>query len=245
MKKEFIFSIAASALFTSNVFASGGTWGYTGHTGPEHWGAISEQFKTCGTGVNQSPINIQDSVEADMAPIQFNYVSNTQAILNNGHTIQVNVAPGSSIQLDHTTFELKQFHFHTPSENQINNQSFPLEAHFVHADSNGNLAVVGVMFNPGQANPQITQLWEKMPAKAGTTIPLDWSAKQIQALLPKGTEYYRFNGSLTTPPCTEGVRWVVMQEPMPIASTQVERFAKIVHTNSRPVQKLHARVILK
>jgi carbonic anhydrase len=221
-------------------------WGYTGHNGPQSWGELSDKYKMCGIGMNQSPINIVSSLDADLEPIGFNYKTSPVEILNNGHTVQVNVASGSIIEVDGVSYELKQYHFHTPSENNINSKSFPLEAHFVHADKDGNLAVVGVMFEEGKENAQLKELWAKMPMEADVHTKLSAEAKDINALLPESKEYYRFNGSLTTPPCSEGVKWMVLETPLTISKEQVEKFSHAVHGhNNRPIQSQNARIIVK
>ncbi len=240
-------TIATALLLTASAAFAGdhGThWGYTGHTGPEHWGDISEKFHICSTGMNQSPINIIASVDADLQAIGFGYQSAPTEILNNGHTVQVNVAEGSTMTIDGHTYTLKQYHFHTPSENHIGGKEFPLEAHFVHADAEGNLAVVGVMFEEGAENSELAKLWAHMPMEAGEHHALTSTPEAVTGLLPANREYYRFNGSLTTPPCSEGVKWMVMKTPLSISKAQVEKFSHAVHGhNNRPVQPVNARVV--
>jgi carbonic anhydrase len=219
-------------------------WGYTGHEGPEHWGELSEEYRICATGMNQSPIDIVASVHGALEPIGFDYTTSPVEILNNGHTVQVNVAKGSAITVDGETYQLLQYHFHTPSENHIHGKEFPLEAHFVHASADGHLAVVGVMFEAGKANTQLAELWKEMPMKAGDRHALHGEAKTLTNLLPETREYYRFNGSLTTPPCTEGVKWMVMKHPLTISEDQVEKFMHAVHgPDNRPVQPVNARIV--
>jgi len=219
-------------------------WGYDGEGAPEHWGDIDPRFTTCKNGVNQSPINLSGFTESDLPTIAFNYNLTSSDILNNGHSIQANLKEGSSITVDGKTFELKQFHFHNPSENNINGTSYPLEAHFVHASEAGELAVVAVMFVEGEENKALSELWAKMPQNIGDKNPID--AKDLNALLPTDRDYYRFNGSLTTPPCTEGVRWLVMKKPVTLSATQIETFKKVMHHhNNRPIQSTNARLILQ
>ena len=248
MKK--MFTSVLSVLVTSSItlLAGGhqGHWGYTGHEGPDSWGSLSEKHTMCSKGKNQSPINITSSFEADLDPLNFHYTTSQVKILNNGHTVQVNIKKGSYLQLAESRYELIQYHFHTPSENNIHGKVFPLEAHFVHADKDGNLAVIGVMFEEGKENKQLSELWKKMPMKSGENYPLTSQAKNINKLLPDNKEYYRFNGSLTTPPCSEGVKWMVLSTPLTISKEQVEKFSHAVHGfNNRPIQDLNARVILK
>ncbi len=142
-------------------------WGYEGKSGPQYWGDLEPKFRLCSAGKNQSPIDLANFVEADLKPIRFAYKAGSQEILNNGHTVQVNYAAGSSITTEGRVFELKQFHFHAPSENKINGKQFTLEAHLVHADKDDNLAVVAVMFEMGRANSLLAKLWQKIPGNAG------------------------------------------------------------------------------
>ncbi|MEN8130725.1 MAG: carbonic anhydrase family protein [Pseudomonadota bacterium] len=240
------------ALLGGIILASGSTvagkkihWEYSGDSGPEHWGTLDAKFRACATGRNQSPIDLNGFIEADLKTIDFNYTTHATDILNNGHTVQANYAPGSKIKVDGIDFELKQFHFHTPSENHIEGQSFPMEAHFVHADSDGNLAVIAVMFREGKDNSVIGKLWSSMPENAGDNEALKGKVSAMD-LLPKGRDYYRFNGSLTTPPCTEGVRWLVMKNFVGVSKKQVKTFANIMHhANNRPIQGTFARPVLK
>ena len=219
-------------------------WGYTGEGAPENWAKIDKKSFICAQGNNQSPINLTGFTESDLPAIQFDYALTSSEILNNGHTVQVNIAGGSSITVDDIVFDLKQFHFHTPSENNINGHSYPLEAHFVHASKEGALAVVAVMLEEGEENKALSELWAKMPHNAGDKHAID--AKELNALLPKDRDYYRFNGSLTTPPCTEGVRWLVMKKSLTLSKAQIETFAKVVHDhNNRPIQPTNARAILQ
>jgi carbonic anhydrase len=220
-------------------------WGYVGEAGPGNWSKIDPKFAMCGLGRNQSPIDLAGFVEAELKPLKLAYKAGATEIVNNGHTVQVDYAAGSVLSVDGRTFELKQFHFHAPSENRIGGKPFPLEGHLVHADKDGNLAVVAVMFQEGAANALLAKLWEKMPAKAGdkNALPAGLSAAQ---LLPADRDYYRFNGSLTTPPCSEGVWWLVMKKPASASRAQVEQFSKTLgFANNRPVQPVNARPVLR
>ncbi|MBD2255156.1 carbonic anhydrase [Nostoc parmelioides] len=241
--------LVSSTVITNNVATADNQptqWGYTGHNSPENWGSLSPNYQMCNIGKNQSPINITTSLDANLPSIRFNYKTSPSEIINNGKTIQVNVEPGSNIVVDGVTYALKQYHFHTPSENHIAGKSFPLEAHFVHADANGNLAVVAVMFEEGKANDQLAKIWSNLPMKAGENNALKAEVKDIHSFLPQTPEYYRFNGSLTTPPCSEGVKWMVMKEPLTVSQQQVEKFSLAVNgTNNRPIQPQNARMIIR
>ena len=167
-------------------------------------------------------------------------------IINNGHTIQVNYAPGSHIMVDGISFELKQFHFHNPSENHIDSKSYPLEGHLVHADADGNLAVVALMFKEGAENSVLSGIWKHMPKEAGGKASVSGGTVNADDLLPENRDYYRFYGSLATPPCSEGVRWLVMKNMATVSKEQVEAFHHVMHhDNNRPVQPTNARPVLK
>ena len=224
-------------------------WGYTGHEAPQYWGDINPKYKMCKEGVNQSPINISKDITiktSNLPKIGFEYYADAKEVVNNGHAIQVNVDNYSSIDIDGKHFSLKQFHFHTPSENQIDGKNFPLEAHFVHAAKDGSLAVIAVMFEDGKKNEIINKIWNRMPKKAGTKVSCGLTAEMINALLPEDKAYYRFDGSLTTPPCSEGVRWFVMKDYLQISKDEVEEFLHTMHhPNNRPVQPVNARKVLQ
>lgn len=223
-------------------------WGYSGKTGPERWGELSPDFILGKLGRNQSPINIAgDSlIEADLPPIKFDYKDEPLKILNVGHSIDVMYEAGNSIEIDGIRFVLQQFHFHNPSENQIDGVKFPLESHLVHADQNGNLAVIAVMFAAGKENAFIKKIWAHAPGKKGKTATVAGEVVNVMKMLPANKDYYRFNGSLTTPPCTEGVRWLVLKDPVEVSGGQVKAFRELIgYANARPIQPINARAILK
>ena len=218
-------------------------WSYEGQGSPEHWGELSDEFQTCNKGMYQSPIDITHSVKGNLPPLSINFHTNAKSIVNNGHTIQVTVDDEDDFMLDEDKWTLKQFHFHTPSENHINGQSFPLEAHFVHANSQNELAVLAVMLVPGKANPALESILNLLPHKQQQEEPLKQEI-HFEKLFPEDKHYYRFSGSLTTPPCSEGVIWLMMKQPVEASEAQLARFAKALHnSNNRPVQPLHGRQI--
>lgn len=229
---------------SSFAFPSDGPgWSYAGATGPDNWAKLSPEYSGCA-GSNQSPINLSGFIDAKLQPITFHYDAGSSEILNNGYTIQINTFPGSFIPVDDIEFELKQFHFHVPSENQIRGKSYPMEGHLVHADKNGNLAVVAVMVTEGKESKALAKAWAEMP-KVGEKIALSSSISPLE-ILPAKRDYYRFNGSLTTPPCSEGVRWLVMKQPIFASKTQIEQFLQVIHHhNNRPVQAVNARPVLE
>lgn len=235
------FALAAGLAAT----ASAQHWGYSGEAGPANWGKLDPQFVMCALGRNQSPIDVAGFIEADLKPLKLAYQAGAADILNNGHTVQVDYAKGSTLTVDGRAFELLQFHFHAPSENTVKGKPFPMEGHLVHADKDGNLAVLAVMFREGAANPLLAKLWEKTPGKAGDKNALPQGLSVAQ-LLPRERAYYRFNGSLTTPPCSEGVRWLVLKKPATASRAQIAQFSKAVGVaNNRPLQPVNARPVLQ
>ncbi len=243
MKKNLFCAAMLLTSFSAFTAEQHAHWGYSGETGPENWAKLTPEFGACA-GKNQTPVNLDGFIKAELKPLKFNYKAGGSQILNNGHTVQVVYDVGSNVVIDGVEYALKQFHFHAPSENQIKGESYPLEGHFVHADKDGNLAVVTVMFKEGHANEALESLWTHMPAKEGDKIALS-PANNALKFFPKDHAYYRFNGSLTTPPCTEGVRWIVMKKPVFVSKAQIDAFKKVmVHANNRPLQPINAREIL-
>jgi carbonic anhydrase len=184
-------------------------------------------------------------IEAELEPIQFDYTGLVTKIQHNGHTVQAAYSAGSFITVNGRQFELRQIHFHTPSEHQLDGKQFPLEAHLVHADAKGQLAVIAVLSSLGAENHDLKKLWQQIPQEIGQE---EGMATQVRAdhLLPENREYYRLNGSLTTPPCTEGVLWLVMKNPVAVSEEQVKQFSEVMgHPNNRPAQPLNARVVLQ
>lgn len=220
-------------------------WSYEGKAGPQNWGKLTPEFATCDSGRNQSPINIEDTMHASLKPLRGIHNFPAKDIFNDGHTVQVNFTAGNMLVLDNMAYQMKQVHFHAPSENTIRDKSFPLEAHFVHADAKGNLTVIGVMFKEGKANPALAGLWSQMPKETGEPVALK-SRVTASELIPKNRSYYRFSGSLTTPPCSEGVRWLLLKTPMTASKAQIEAFEQAIHHhNNRPVQALNGRMVVE
>jgi len=220
-------------------------WGYTADVAPSHWSELNEKFHMCSEGNQQSPINIIASTDTDLTPLNLNYTTGSKGIIDNGHTVQVNIADGSVLNIDGAAYKLKQFHFHTPSENNINGASFPLEAHFVHATDDGKLAVVAVMFKEGAENPVLAKIWNKLPKLVrGTESKCGLTSDEVKALMPENKDYYKFMGSLTTPPCSEQVKWHVYKTPLTVSKEQAAQFTALFgHPNNRPVQATNKRVI--
>jgi len=245
MKLKLAYLLLASMPFTT--MASDGHWGYTGKQSAEHWGELSSKYALCSSGVNQSPINIITSsvIEAELPPLVVNSNINDFDMINNGHSIQANIKGDNTFTNDDGTFNLLQFHFHAPSEHTIDGKSFPFEAHFVHADQDGRFAVIGVMFEVGKSNPELAQMWKNMPTANQSKSTLIHALTKIK-LLPEEKSYYRYNGSLTTPPCTEGVRWYILKDTIEASQAQIDKFHNIIGTDTnRPTLPINARVILQ
>lgn len=239
MMKKTIVALGMLAAISGVTQAS--DWGYEGQHGPEHWG---EHFIECAQGKNQSPIDIRDVVEADIEKLNIDYLGKVTGLTNNGHTLQAVVEGNNQFKVDGKVFTLAQFHFHTPSENLIDSRQFPLEAHFVNADDKGNLAVVAVMFDTVEkSNHAMATLLAKMPTK-GESVALS-EPISISDFIPKSDDYYRFNGSLTTPPCSEGVRWFVLKSPHGLSTDQVAAMEQVMGKNNRPVQAKNARLVVE
>jgi len=220
-------------------------WGYTADVGPSHWSELNENFNMCSQGKMQTPINIIPTTDIELPALNLNYTTGSKTIIDNGHTVQVNIADGSVLKIDGADYKLKQFHFHTPSENNINSKSFPLEAHFVHATDDGKLAVVAVMFKEGAENETLAKIWKKFPKlERGTEAKCGLTADEVKSLMPTDKDYYKFKGSLTTPPCSEDVKWHVYKTPLTVSKAQASQFTALFgHPNNRPIQDTNKRVI--
>lgn len=220
-------------------------WAYEGEGGPEAWGQLKSEFKTCAVGKRQSPIHIEDSatLQGPAEPIQFSYRASDGMVVNNGHTIQVDVVGDNSITVRGSSYKLLQFHFHHPSEERINQKVFSMVAHLVHRNAEGQLAVVAVLLDPGTANSLINKVWTYMPLDAGDKVRMPAGLLDLSELLPKDQRYYQFLGSLTTPPCTEGVLWLVLKQPTTVSPEQIKLFSQLYPRNARPVQPVNGRPI--
>ena len=219
-------------------------WGYSGETGPDHWSTLSPEFAACGSGVNQSPIDISKTIAADLETLQFKYGSDSTEIVNNGHTLQINVGPGSWLRAEGEIFQLIQLHFHSPSEHRIKGEIFPLEGHFVHQNKSGALAVVGVLFRAGEWNTDLAQFGAAAPKELNQPVPIDVDIAALE-MYRDHESYYRYNGSLTTPPCSEGVEWYVLKEPGHIAPKQAAEFVSLIGEDARGPQPVNARIVLE
>lgn len=218
-------------------------WSYSGNTAPDKWGSLGPEYAACSLGQRQSPIDIRKTVKADLPPIQFDYKPVPLTIVDNGHSIKVDATGAGGIAVDGESYELVQFHFHKPGEEKINGKAYDLDVHLVHQSKDGRLAVVAVPMEAGKEHPLVRTLW--------THLPLERDKPQTRAdvridpsrLLPAKRGYYTFLGSLTTPPCTEGVLWLVLKTPVQVSKEQLAGFATVYRNNVRPAQPVNGRVI--
>ena len=217
-------------------------WDYAGSGGPEAWGQMKPEFAKCSSGTRQSPIDIRDGIKVNLDPVQFDYKPSAFRVIDNGHTVQVNVGPGNSIEVMGKRYDLVQFHFHRPSEERINGRQFDMVAHLVHKDIDGRLAVVAVLLDRGSAQPLVQSIWNNLPLEKGDEVAARTTIN-LNDLLPANRNYFTYMGSLTTPPCSEGVLWMVMKEPVQISGDQIGIFARLYPMNARPVQSAAGRLI--
>ena len=238
-----LFSLFFTLVFAAPALAAGPAphWEYEGEAGPSKWASVDSAFKTCGMGKRQSPINIEirDAEKGGLKPIAFTWLPGPAEIVNNGHTIQVNLPNSGSARFDGMEYKLVQFHFHTPSEEKIDSMAQHMVAHFVHRAGDSKLAVVGVLFKLGKENATLKPVFDNLPKKKGLTFEL----KEFNPadLIPADPTYFAYTGSLTTPPCTEDVKWQVMRTPIEISYAQLAAFKKLYKMNARPVQPLNGR----
>lgn len=240
-------------------------WGYEGDAGPAYWGKLSSDTALCGSGKRQSPIDIRNNTAADLYSMTFNYNTMPMQVVNNGHTIQVNYNTTASagsvfiggksypvkgtpeylskLMVGDVPYKLLQFHFHTPSEHARKGERYAMEAHFVHIDASGNLAVVGVFMKRGSHNPLFQKVLDNVSARVNHESIAEGTKINASDLLPGDKTLYHYTGSLTTPPCSENVNWFVMDTPVEVSDEQVRRFAQIIGKNARPLQSMNWRNI--
>ncbi len=229
---------------TAPAATGGANWSYQGPAGPQTWGGLKPEFTLCNNGQRQSPIDIRGGLAVDLEPVKFDYQAARFGVVDTGQTVQANIAPGSTLEIAGKRFELMQFHFHRPSEERIDGRQFEMSLHLVHKDEQGRLAVVAVLLDKGPPQPAVQKVWNNLPLEKGEELaartPLD-----LAALLPTDRRYFTYMGSLTTPPCSEGVQWVVMRQPVTMSPEQIELFARIYPMNARPLQQAGGRRILQ
>ena len=218
------------------------SWGYGAHDGPASWSSLDPGFALCALGKEQSPIDLAGGRRAALDPVRFDYRRARVSVENTGHTVQANPESGGSILLDGARYELRQFHFHHGSEHLVDGVRLPLELHLVHAGADGALAVVGVLFEEGAENETLAPVWARLPAEPGPPSPVPGTL-DLASLVPPGPAMWRYRGSLTTPPCSEGVAWAIATGRLTMSAAQIAAFAAIFPRNYRPVQPLGERVL--
>lgn len=238
---SFLLAGCATAPAEDHVEGQPAHWGYEGAGAPERWGSLDPAFAVCETGTRQSPIDLVNATRADLPDLSFDYDAAPLHIENKGHTVQVNYPAGSTIDVGGTRYELLQFHFHTPAEHRIAGRELPAELHLVHRSASGELAVVGVMIERGAHNTALAGVWQHLPRNTGEEHHMPSVRVDAGQLLPASRERYSYPGSLTTPPCSEGVRWMVLQQPIQMSDSQIQALHSIIRTSNRPVQPLGAR----
>jgi carbonic anhydrase len=220
-------------------------WGYDTSHGPSHWAQLNPEFAECSQGHHQSPIDIRNPKKADLPPIEFHYDPSPLDIIDNGHTIMINYAPGSFISVGGKKYQFKQFHFHRPSEERIHGKHYEMSLHLVHADEQGKLAVVAVLLQKGEDNHLVHVLWDDMPKEKDKEEHINNVQIDADGLLPTDRGYYTFTGSLTTPPCSEDVTWFVLKHPLTVSPAEIDQFSKLYRDNARPTQPLYDRSVLE
>lgn len=235
---------AARAPHTETEAHAAPHWGYTGEVAPEFWGDLNPTYVLCETGIRQSPVDITNAGQSDVADIVFHYAPAPLTIVNNGHTVQVVYSEGSYIEVGGSRYDLQQFHFHAPSEHEIGGEPAAMELHLVHKNAEGKLAVVGVLWQVGAENTALTPIWAHLPTTEGAAKSFD-AEVTAAALLPTDHTSFQYSGSLTTPPCTEDVSWFVMAQQAELSADQLAAFTSIYDGNRRPVQPLNEREIVE
>ncbi len=225
-------------------------WTYQGPRGAEHWSDLDPAYAACNTGKAQSPIDIRNPVKAELPALRFDYDSGPlQYLINNGYTIRVNYhdAPGSGnfLFVGGVRYHLTQFHFHRPSEEYIRGKPYPMVAHLMHESSDGKIAGVAVLLELGKPNPTVQQIWDHMPEVKGGEEAIPGVPVNPAGLLPRNNAYYMYTGSITAPPCTEGVTWIVLKTPVEVSAEQIGAFSRLYPHDVRPLQPINGRVVLE
>jgi carbonic anhydrase len=217
-------------------------WSYEGPEGPAHWAQLDPAYSVCGVGKNQSPIDITNASPRDLGKVDMHYQPSEVRVLNNGHTVQVNYDKGSYLELNGQRYEVLQFHYHDPSEHRLNGRAFAAELHVVHKNAAGQLAVVGILLEEGAENPAFQAFLTNLPEHESKEE--DKGVKiNVADLLPAVRTTFRYDGSLTTPPCTEGVAWFIMTTPVQLSSKQIASLERVFKRDNRPVQPLNGRIV--
>ncbi|MFS2078081.1 carbonic anhydrase [Telluria sp. Tellsp131] len=234
--------VAAAAAAIAAAPKHGTVWSYEGELGPANWSKINVDWAKCGTGNRQSPIDLRDGIKVNLEQISFDYHPSSFSEVNNGHTIQVTVGGGNFITVGNTVYELQQFHFHRPSEEKINGKGTEMVIHLVHKSAEGKIAIIAVLLERGQPHRLMQTIWDNLPLEKFDTVSPSIVIDPTDAL-PERREYFTYMGSLTEPPCTEGVLWMVFKQPMQASPAQMALFSRLYPLNARPVQSTAGRLI--
>ena len=227
-------------------------WGYEASEGPANWGSLSPKWAVCGAGKMQSPIDLEKTAKVDLpelraefkpAALKIIHQEHMADVINTGHSIQVNYTEGDTLKVGSEEFQLLQYHFHSPSEHTVGGKHFPIEMHMVHKSAEGKLAVVGVFIEEGKHNSAFDPVWSNLPSSKSVEHHLEHVTVDVNRLLPTRKTSYRYDGSLTTPPCSEGVKWIVMTDPVQLSGQQINAFRDVMKGNNRPIQPLNARKV--
>ncbi|MGN6423104.1 MAG: carbonic anhydrase [Asticcacaulis sp.] len=216
-------------------------WTYDGDTGPDHWASLGGGSSVCGTGQRQSPVDISGQVKSQTGKVRLNYNSASATIQNTGKTVRIVPQNGGGLVLDGDQYDLKAIEFHSPSEHAINGHHSTLESQFIHEDKQGHKVIVAVLYDIGVADPMLASLWTYLPSDPGQPVPMSDLLINAQDLLPGTEDFYVYAGSLTTPPCTEGVTWMIYSSPLSISAEQADAFSRLIGPNARPIQPQHDR----
>lgn len=250
MKRRNLLKFLVAEAICLNTFptkiADASTWSYQSDTGTEFWGELDPKFTACNVGTAQSPIDLNSSVKSNLGSLSLNYQDTPLNIINNKHTIRVDYQPGSYLVLDGQKYDLLQFHFHQPSEHLVSGKGFEMEAHFVHkSQDTEDLLVLAVLMSEGKINRALETVWDKIPFGDRSREVSDLTIDASKLLPENINRYYRYQGSLTTPPCSENVTWLVLKQPIEVSDLQISRFLEVIGTNARPIQALNQREILR
>lgn len=247
MKKlRYFYLLAPIFLSLASAHAAETHWSYQGNHGPAHWG--EEGSSLCANGTQQSPINVEMNqvlpLKGHDSDLKISYGATPLDLVNNGHTIQANVIGGGTVSFKGNAYRLMQFHFHTPGEHQINHRSYPMEMHWVNQDQEGHLLVLGVMLKEGEENKALSQFWHRLPDREGAKVALDAAtAPDLESMLPTASHHLFYKGSLTTPPCTEDVQWVLFEQPIEVSKAQIHKFSQLFPESHRPPQQINEREV--
>lgn len=233
---------AAAAAIQAAAPKRGTAWSYEGELGPANWSKINDGWAKCGTGNRQSPIDLRDGIKVNLEQIAFDYHPSSFTEVNNGHTIQVEVGSGNFITVGNQTYELQQFHFHRPSEERINGKGTEMVMHMVHKSAEGKFAIVAVLLERGQQHGLMQTIWDNLPLEKNEVVSPSIVIDPMDAL-PEKREYFTYMGSLTEPPCTEGVLWMVFKQPRQASPSQMALFSRLYPLNARPLQSTAGRMI--